>query len=250
MKFKSVVVIPTFSRPEFLALSLEKISQAEDAPDDIRIFLDTCSDQRLNEVEYVRDTYLPTADIFRAGLHIIVPSGSWNILNSLKQGYSTGAEIIYLVEEDVMVRPEFFRVHKDLQESGDYFVTCGRKLKNRDDTYYSNPGSCYRREKLESVMPYITPQYFVDQEGYLSRLFPHMDDAGILDDGLVRRVMQSVHGKAKCAVPSICSHQGFHYYNKFAQYKTCGSIEERIAQLRVMLERIDPRDKYTSDFEV
>src|ERR1019366_91142 len=118
---------------------------------------------------------------------------------------------IYLVEEDVLIRPEFFNTHIQMQSDGDYFVTCGRKLKNRDDTHYSNPGSCYRREKLELVMPYINLQYFVDQSGYLSQLFPHMDDAGILDDGLVRRVMQSVGGKAKCAVPAICAHQGFHY---------------------------------------
>jgi len=250
MNLKSVVVVPTFARPEFLALSLEKISQADDVPGDVRIFLDTCSDGRLDEVEFVRDHYYPTADIFRTGFHIVVPGGSWNILHALAEGYATGAELVYFVEEDVFVRPGFFRRHIELQESGDYFVTCGRKLKNRDDSYYSNPGTCYRREKLELVMPHIGLQYFADQEGYLSRLFPHMDDAGTLDDGLIRRVMQSVGGKVKCAVPAIASHCGFHYYGKFEQYKTVGSIEERISQLRIILAKVDPKDKYTSDFEV
>ena len=94
---RSVVVMPTFCRPEFLALALEKVAVANNVPDDVRIFLDTCSDERMSEVEFVRDTYLPTAEIFRAGAHIICPSGTWNILNSLKQGYETGAEYIYFI---------------------------------------------------------------------------------------------------------------------------------------------------------
>ncbi len=53
-----IVVIPTFARPELLALTLEKLEQAADAPDDIRIFLDMSSEKRVAEVEYVRDTYL------------------------------------------------------------------------------------------------------------------------------------------------------------------------------------------------
>jgi glycosyltransferase involved in cell wall biosynthesis len=249
MRQKAVVCIPTFNRPEFLALALEKIARASDVPEDIRIFLDTCSDARLDEVEYVRDTYMPTADIFRARLHVIAPSGTWNILNSLKQGFETGAEFVFFIEEDVMIKPEFFNEHLRMQSGGDYFVTCGRKLRNRDDSYYSNPGTCYRSDKLSLVVPHINMKYFADQVGYLDRHFPHMDDAGIMDDGLIRRVMQSIGARAKCAVPAIAAHQGFHYFAKFAQYQTVGSIAERIEQLRVMLAKVDPTDRYTRDFE-
>ena len=153
MNLKSVVVIPTFARPEFLALALEKVNATNNAPDDVRIFLDTCSDERMDETEYVRDTYLPTAEIFRAGLHVISIGGSWNILNSLKQGCLTGAEYVFFIEEDVMVKPDFFDRHYQMQAEDDYFVTCGRKLRNRDENYYSNPGTCYRHEKLETVLP-------------------------------------------------------------------------------------------------
>jgi glycosyltransferase involved in cell wall biosynthesis len=250
MNPRSVVVMPTFARPEFLALSLEKVANASNAPDDVRIFLDTCSDERLVEVEYVRDTYLSTAEIYRAESHIICPSGTWNILNSLKQGYETDADYIFFVEEDVLIRPTFFDAHYQLQMEGDYFVTCGRKLRNRDENYYSNPGTCYRREKLEAVLPHIDLKYFRDQENYLDRTFGPMDDAGILDDGLIRRVMRSVDGKAKCAVPSIAVHQGFHHYNRSTDYQIDGPIEERIESLRVMLTRVDPGNRFTRDFEV
>jgi hypothetical protein len=250
MNQKSVVVMPTLKRPEFLALALEKLSETPEANSlDVRIYLDTCSDKRLEEVAFVRDTYLPTAEIFRAGLHVMAVSGCWNILHALKEGYETGAEYVFLVEEDVMVRPNFFQWHYQAQSEDDYFVTCGRRIRQRTTDYFTNPGSCYRRDKLALVMPHIRMEYFADNAGYVEKHFPHMDDAGVLDDGLIRRVMRSVDGKVKCATPSVAVHQGFHYFGHFDRSTTHGTIEERIVQLREMLARISPSDRYTQDFE-
>jgi hypothetical protein len=244
--------MPTCHRPEFLALSLEKLAKTPEYNElDVRIFLDVSSEERLVEVDFVRDTYFPSATIFHANPHIYAPSGSWNILQSLKAGYESGAELVYLVEEDVMVSSgNFFQTHQYMQSTGDYFVTCGRRLMRLSEDYYTNPGSCYRREKLALVMPHICDEYFSDQRAYITEHFEPMDDAGILDDGLIRRVMMSVGGKAKCAVPSIAAHQGFHFYGRFVQYKTYGAIEDRIIQLRDMLSGLDSTGRYTKDFEV
>ena len=237
-----------------LALSLEHLSRTrQNFSLDVRIFVDHTTPERLAEVDYVRDVYFPTADIYHAQNHILCPSGSWNILQSLKAGYETGAEYIFFIEEDVLVKPDFFTRHLEIQTSGDYFVTSGRKLPYFDDTYFSNPGTCYRREKLSLVIPHINDQYFVSQSAYLGHYFPHMDDAGILDDGLIRRVMRSVNGQAKCAVPRIATHVGFHYYQKMSQYKNEGSLPDRINWMRNFLsdvparKREDPR--YINDLE-
>jgi hypothetical protein len=249
----SVVVIPTYRRPEMLALTLEKISSTTQAASqnlDVRIFLDhTILEPRILETEYVRDNFFPTAEIFHANNHPLVPSGSWNILQSLKAGYDTKAEFVFFIEEDVLVTPDFFDRHLEMQASGDYFVTCGRKLKFRDETYFSNPGSCYKHEKLGLVVPHICPEYFANQKAYLETRFPDMSDAGILDDGTIRRVMQSVGGKALCAEPRIASHIGFHMYGRSPEYRVEGSIEERIAGLRRLLPTVSPDDRYTGDFE-
>jgi hypothetical protein len=247
---KAVVCIPTLKRPEMLALTLEHLSQTvQDFDLDVRIFLDHTTVERLNEVEYVRDTYYPEAEIFHAQNHILVPSGSWNILNSLKSGYQTGAEYVCFIEEDVFVTPDFFTRHLELQATDDYFVTSGRKLSYFDDTFFSNPGSCYRREKLALVIPHINDQYFFNQKAYLDFHFPNMDDAGILDDGLIRRVMRSVNGKAKCCVPAVAYHQGFHYYNRMTGYIIEGDLKQKIEQLRDLLPRVKQTDRYTGDFE-
>ena len=104
---KTIVVMPTLKRPEFLALALESIDQAEQAPEDIRIYVDHTDEKRLSEVKYVRDTYLSRAMIFHAKEHVSAPSGCWNILNAYKQGYESGADIVFFVEEDIRVRPDY-----------------------------------------------------------------------------------------------------------------------------------------------
>ncbi|MDA4130668.1 MAG: hypothetical protein OK457_07845 [Thaumarchaeota archaeon] len=248
----SVVVIPTLKRPEFLALTLERLSQTPEAEHlDIRIFLDTATDQQLDDVEYCRDTYLPTAEIFRAGEHISVLSGCWNILNALKSGYEMGAEFIYLVEEDVAVRPNFFQWHKEQHDSNDYFVTCARRCGHMPPDFYSNPGTCYRRDKFAQVIPHICEEYFSEPRTYLKKHFPTMDGMdGPLDDGLIRKVIRSTGGKVLCADPSVAVHQGFHYYDRLPEFKLkVGSIQDRVEQLKALLPTIDPKGRYSQDFE-
>ena len=249
---KSVVVIPTLRRPEMLALTLEKLSKTPQAEHlDVRIFLDTAPPETLEDVAYCRDTYLPTAEIFQAGEHVKVLSGCWNILNALKNGYETGADRIFLVEEDVFVAPNFFEWHWQKHSEGNHFVTCGRRHGRMPMDFYSNPGTCYTRESLGQVMPHICDDFFRDTKAYLSKHFPTMiGKDGDLDDGLIRKVQRSVNGKVTCAQPPVAFHQGFHYYNCFQEFKiNGGSIQLRIAQLRHLLPTIDPHGRYTSDYE-
>ena len=92
-------------------------------------------------------------------------------------------------------------------------------------------------------------------EGYLNRIFPQMKGMdGVLDDGLIRKVQRSVNGKVLCFEPAICSHVGFRYYDRVADYKNPGNdIVERIAWLREFLSDIPKRKqtdpKYLADLE-
>lgn len=250
---KSIVVIPTLTRTEFLALALERIARIPQAEHlDIRIFLDYTPDsQKIQDVEYVRDTYLPTADIFQANEHIRILSGTWNILNSLKSGFESGKEYIFFVEEDVAVAPNFFDWHWQTHQSDDYFVTCGRRLNRFPLDFYSNPGTCYRRAALAKVMPHICDAYFQNPEAYLNRHFSNMIGMdGFLDDGLIRKVQRTRGGKVLCAEPPVAAHQGFRYYNRLPEYINSGkTITEKISVLREMLPRISRTGRYTTDFE-
>jgi len=208
----------------------------------------------VNDVEYCRDQYLPTAEIFQSGPHVNVLSGCWNILHSLQAGYETGKEFIFHVEEDIFVAPGFFEWHWNAHESDNYFVTCGRRHGHHHampKDFYSNPGTAYRRKSLELVIPHINDDYFKNTEKYVDKHWPQykgMD--GSLDDGMIRKIQRSVNGKVLCAEPRVCVHSGFHYYNRLPQYRNNGTtIQEKIQILREMLSKINREDRYTSDFE-
>jgi len=244
--------MPCLKRPEFLALALEKISQTPQANRlDVRLYIDRTDDKRVEEIAYVRDTYLPTADLFHANEHITVLSGCWNILNALKAGYDTGAEFIFMIEEDVMIRPSFFSWNWETHESAPYFVTCGRRHGRMPSDFYSNPGTCYRRSSLKQIVSHINSEYFANNQGYLDKHFPTMIGMdGFLDDGLIRKVQRSIKGRVLCAEPSVAVHQGFRYYNRLEPHMNKGeTIQERIQILREILSHVDPGSRYTHDFE-
>lgn len=243
-----VVVIPTCHRPEMLALCLEKLGEARGLPP-VCIYADTPAD--LEELDYVRNTYLPTADIYHAKPHLKTPSGCWNILNAIKQGYETGADRVYLVEEDVMVRPNFFKWHGEIGD--EFMASCGRRdpaFYPRFPNLYTNPGSCLHRNLLDAVVPHINDDYFQRLRDYMDEFLPPVwDEHSDLDDGLIRRTIRNLGGK--CAYPEagVAVHQGFHFYRKVDRYINDGTIEGRIAGLRQMLERIQPGERYARDLE-
>ena len=248
---QNVVVMPTLTRTEMLALSLESIRRSPESNDiDVRIYVDCCDQAKLDEVDYVRDNYYPEATIYLAQPHIEAPSGCWNILFALKEGYKTGAEFIFLVEEDCMISSDFFRKHYEMQRTGLYFATCGRLRKEYQSDYYTNPGSCFHRESLRQIVPHINDTFFKDRRGYMDRFFGVFDEASDLDDGLIRRVIRAVNGRVGYPTMPIVAHQGFRAYNHYQGYINEGTtIQEKIENLRSILPKVNPNDRYTRDFE-
>lgn len=245
----SVVVIPTCHRPEMLALCLERLGQAPGLPP-VLIFPDVPAD--LDEVWYVKEHYLPQAKYHKPFPHIQAPSGCWNILYSIKQGYLTGADRVYLVEEDVMVRPNFFQWHNSIGD--EFLASCGRQDAHfypRYPNLYTNPGSCLHRPLLDAVVPHINDDYFTRLRAYMDEFLPpKWDDHSDLDDGLIRRTIRNMGGK--CAYPpepGVAVHQGFHFYRKVDRFQNEGNIVERIEGLRKMLSRIKPMERYAHDLE-
>lgn len=247
----SVVCIPTCHRPELLALTLEKLALCVDVPE-VNIYLDAVGPERLDEVEYVRDMYYPLAYIHQARPHTPAPSGTWNILNAIKQGYELGAENVFLVEEDILVRPNFFKWHLDAMAEG-FLASCGRKDRIYYPLYpglYTNPGSCLSRRLVEKVIPHINDIYFTDPRPYLNTCFGEWNTQSCLDDGLIRRVVRQMGGECKYPVAGVCAHQGFRFYNKLDIYMNRETtIEKKIARLRELIASLKPGDRYCKDFE-
>lgn len=250
---KNVIVTPAAHRPEFLALALERLSVIPHCPD-IHIYVDAVADARWLEYEYVYEKFAPRGTgMIRRKPHISAPSGCWNILHSIKDGYDLGADLIFLVEEDVMVYPHWYQDHLAHMTSGKYLATIGRRDEHHFWTYgpmYTNPGSCLRRDLVKKMIPHINDDYFTNLRRYLDReLPPAWDEQSELDDGLVRRVIRQMHGTVQVPEIARCRHQGFALYNRIDIYTNRGSIQERIAGLRKLLATIKPSDRYCPDFE-
>lgn len=229
-----------------LALSLEKISSANNPDTDIRIFADT--DTNMPELAYVRDNYAPEALIFRALPHPPALSGTWNILHALNHAARFATEKVFLIEEDVLVGKHFFDSHR-ANLTYELFATCGRHHRP-DYEKYTNPGSAFHAQSVQMLAEHINNEFFANTKTYLDENFPGTQDDSPHDDGLIRRMIAYHKLQIKIADKPICAHIGFHAYNHYSGYDNRdGSIEHRIAWLREMLPKISRSDRYTRDFE-
>jgi len=239
--------MPCAHRPEFSALSLLFLSWSVDFPE-IRMYIDHVSDKLKSEFQYVFEHFAPhNAKIFYREPHREGTSGVWNILHSVKDGYETGAGTVFLIEEDVFVRSEFFRRHWETMSTGKYLASCGRicpRFSRLNKGVYTNPGAALGRPLLDNLIPHINDKFFDDTGGYIRNLMPEKPGyIGGLDDGLIRRVITVMGGEAYHQDPAVCSHVGFQAYENrydFCQIDESAPIGKRIEDLKKMFLRLDP----------
>ncbi len=250
---KSVVVIPTAKRPEYLALALEYLSLVPDCPP-IIISADYVDAKLREDIRYVHMMYAPLASTIVYHPEHPCLEAKWNILQALKLGYETGAKRVFLVEEDVMVYPYWKEAHDRVLDTGRFVASCGRLRPNTKKYYgkmYTNPGSCLSRELLDRVIPHINDEYFKDSGAYCEKHFGQRGFGGSsLDDGVIRACIQQMGGKVAYPEHPLCAHQGFQGYKLgFDIYQNRGTINEKIAGLRRLLATVKPSDRYCPDFE-
>jgi len=239
-----IIAIPTAHRPELLALALEKLSAARNRPE-VHIYADSVPESRLQEIEIVRDLYLPEAFLFRAQPHVKAPSGCWNILNAIKSA-AQFADDVYLVEEDVLVYPYFFEWHQSQTAP----VSCGRKIPRYD--LYTNPGTCFRRPLIDALLPHICDEYFRNTNSYCAGNFKDQF-ISTLDDGLIRRVIHQNSFEWVFPPSPVCAHVGFRAYGRTHLYQVSHlPILERIERAREIIgnpNNTEVGDRYTTDWE-
>lgn len=240
---REVVAIPTAHRPELLAITLEKLSAARNRPE-VHIYADSVPESRLREIEIVRDLYLPEAFLFRAKAHAPAVSGTWNILNSIKDA-ARWVDTVYLVEEDVLVYPYFFEWHR--AQTTD--ISCGRIMHTHPDfKLYTNPGSRWGKKALDALVPHICSEYFQDRDAYCAKFPPvHIST---LDDGLMRRVIAANELTWNFPEKPVCAHAGFRLLNQVDIYMIGdGTLEERIVRVRELIANPPNRERYARDWE-
>lgn len=255
-----VVVMPACHRPEFAALALECLGAAKNCPDVFVYVDDQASDSRWEQFKYVVERHAPARTyLTRRDPHVLVSSGCWNILNSIKNGRETGAEYVWLVEEDVLVCPDIFVEHPKYLASGNYAAACGRKCRRfyiLSPDIYTNPGSCLTAKLVDAVIPHINETFYANTGGYMEEVLGHVEGIHGLDDGLIRRVLWKNDWHVTYPEPFLCSHVGFQAYeNKYdfchVDYdKTIADQIENLRGLFLTLERgKEPHGRYLGDLD-
>lgn len=276
-----LVLVPTFSRPEYLTLCLEHLALA-DGGRDKRVWIS--HDRHVNdfpgvakEVEITKTVIAKFQSAF-AELRFTVRTphpyigNPCNFLELYKEAYAQqDVRYVYLVEDDVLVGADFFRWHEAVQLRGllrnPYFCTVGwhcirnAKVPKSMDPLgiiestrdFSSIGVCWQRENLAALIAHATPKFYCDMRNYLAGAFPgNLIPAGQWTEqaGVITRLLHQTKNRW-VAWPTLrrCSHVGVSGYHRPNGHRFGGDIDERVKQLRaaVACDRIQSMSKDFAD---
>lgn len=259
---KDIVLIPTYTRPEYLYLCLEHLANTE-RTDSQKVFW-VCQDHRENDEHRYGLIFSWVDEViarFHGALNITktrvlrhnYSGNSFNVLESYHRAFATDARYVYLVEDDVLVKPDFFRWHEAAQttepaamcsiayrcsrnhevqpgvvDPGAYFTTA------KD---YASIGVCWKRENLAWVLEHDNRDYYGDMDGYMIRRFPGNRFASDFaeQDGLVMRVMWEQRGFTIWPYVPRAYHMGWYGYHRPNGKRPEGFWEQKVGALRAMI---------------
>jgi len=245
---QDVVIIPTYDRPELLWLCLDYLSKCPDSVHvPIRIYVDAHIGQPpppREDITAVVEKF-PTLSIqvaYRASHPY--PGNSHNVLMAYKDAYESEASYVFLVEDDVLIHPQFFTWHRYVQ-NGSKAIGCSIAVTNPGHGAYASLGVCFKRERLQLVMPHCKAAYFQDMRGYCRAHFPP-SRFDCEQDGLFARVLAG-HPVVWAGTP-YAQHVGWYGYHRPRSVRPQGTLEDRYFQVKQALRTTQSIRKVSRDF--
>jgi hypothetical protein len=272
---KDIVLIPTYLRAEYLYLCLEHLSVTERTESVKEIWV--CEDRRQDDEYRYKMLFEWTDEVinaWRGPLNItkfvfskhIFTGNSRNVLESYKQAFHTNARYVYLVEDDVLVKPDFFRWHEAAQAAEPTAMCsiayrCSRNGEARTDVTdpaayfttardYASIGVCWKRENLEPVITHACNAYYENTEAYVRKAFPgNRFEADFSEqDGLIMRVMWDQRGFTTwCYVPRAY-HLGWFGYHRPNGKRPNGFWQQKVGEIRSIISDPDRLKQAAPDF--
>lgn len=243
-----IVIIPAWARPGFLAVTLKQIEKADGYDQQFYLFnLDAGYNSEIevpimdfvkrNRVSFEINRVPPTPYKEGKQSFAIYIGYEW-ALSALNANY------IHLIEDDVFIRPDYFRWQKAVHAaSPGVFCSIASRNNNsndpvngREDGYYlrefdyQSLGVCWHRKKLAEVLSYFDFSYFADPVGYCADMFPHSKIGRFYaeQDGLIRRVLEATKAKVAWPHKPRCFHAGFEGYNRRGKDVLPLNIEKQV----------------------
>lgn len=244
---KPVCLIPTWRRPEFLWHCLKNIQRAHGAERYTYLFrVDTGHDPDV----------LKVIDAFPLGKVVSMTKRtpyqlakqSYSLLTGYQQAAQMTDSLVVMVEEDVMVRQDFFEFHEQMHAAhSDLFCSIAVANPNRrmtdegqEDAYYLSGGDycsigvAFKPEVLRQVvLPHATSSYYSQPIAHCLKAFPGspFGQAFAEQDGLIRRIQWKTqfgdHMPIAWPWKARAYHAGFYGKNRGSGPR--GTLSERIA---------------------
>jgi hypothetical protein len=255
-----IVLVPTYSRPEYLHLCLEAISKAEGGRSKaVWVARDCHSKDGAKHAREAADIRAVVGDYRTsfADLRFIERAphsyygNSFNTLELYREAFGTDAEFVYLIEDDVVIEHDFFRWHEAVQGRGSYFCSIARYICNDGRSFptddpaayvestrdYASLGVCFRRENLKLIAPHCCPGYYGNMGGYIARKLPDSTLGAQFSeqDGLIQRVLHESGMLTAWACMPRAYHIGIHGYHRSQGARLTGPLKEKVRTLKHLL---------------
>lgn len=242
------VLITAHMRPEFLWLCLEHILKNPDynenhyiinldkgyRRDNIRVF------QKFRKHFNSIETNLINNPIKSIGKQ------SYAVLEGYRYAQSKASNLVYMIEEDVMVSNVFFKWHKLIHEQ-EPDIYCSIATRNNNtrveplgdyNRYYLHKGDyqslgvCFQKDKLNLVLQHANGSYYNDPFNYCAKKWPNsgIGRQFVEQDGLHRRVLIEHALNVAFSYDGFAFHAGYYGYHR--KNRETGSIDQKIAKIR------------------
>lgn len=230
----NVVLIPAWRRPEMLWHCLRNIERAEGAKDLHYIFrFDTGYTPELHEVVKGFSFSHEITETPRTAYQL--SKQSYSLITGYHYAAGKSDDLVYMIEEDVMVATDFFRWHAAVHRANDeLFCSIAVANPNRTmeitgehDEYYHSTGDycslgvCFQRDTLLfDVISKVGSKYYTNPIDYCKRQFPDapFGYAFAEQDGLIRRIQHAMGIDRPIAYPlrAKAYHAGLYGKNRGA----------------------------------
>ena len=244
---QDILIVPTFDRPEMLWLCLDHIASSHGSSNlRILVYVDAHVGQMppRGEIEQVLAKFpqLTIRPIYRQP-HMF-HGNSFNVMMAFKDAYESKAEHVFMIEDDVMVHPEFFRWHR--QQHEDQVLGCSiGVVKEPQYGHYASLGVCFRREMLKLIVPHCQVAYFSNLRAYCKTRFPP-SKTDCEQDGVFCRVLEGF----PVAWPLVpyAQHVGWYGYHRKRSVRPQGTLSERYLQVKHVLTSATILRHWVKDF--
>jgi hypothetical protein len=246
---KEIVIVPAWRRPEFLHAALTRLLAADDGAPEFWICLDRGHTDEVAAIAHWFRSML--SGRVRIGLRDHSYRGnSYNVLTSFRNAVDEAADLVHLVEEDVLVGADYFDFHRRAHElapdvfsvsacRNQYYPLGEQPPYDETGIYlhrsYQSIGVSLKAYRLRQVLAHVSPAYFADQVRYCRRAFPRskINPSHAEQDGLIHRIIEKQGSATAYASVPRAYHVGFVGYHRNGELPA-GDVGERSAAILAM----------------